>query len=116
MITEIAELAFAKIQYEITPQYLLPTSENFILSIQFYLIHQTILMYICNILRNNENGGNGGAGALLEELFCKTDTANSTPDVDDMDAYFDEPCSSQHIFKIFIFLNEVVLSVSVDKM
>ncbi|CAG8534889.1 32683_t:CDS:2 [Gigaspora margarita] len=41
------------------------------------------------------------SGALLEELFSSSNTvtANSTPDVDDMDAYFDEPCSSQHHFQ-----------------
>ncbi|CAG8598080.1 12643_t:CDS:2 [Gigaspora rosea] len=35
------------------------------------------------------------------ELFCSSNTvtANSTPDVEDMDAYFDEPCSSQHHFQ-----------------
>ncbi|KAF0447474.1 hypothetical protein F8M41_002780 [Gigaspora margarita] len=50
---------------------------------------------------NHGNGGNGRTGALLEELFgnSNTVTADSTPDVDDMDAYFNESSTSQHHFQ-----------------
>ncbi|CAG8712606.1 14831_t:CDS:2, partial [Gigaspora margarita] len=61
------------VRYEITPQFLLPTSENFIT--------------IDPILSSTPNN------TYVQELFCSSNTvtANSTPDVDDMDAYFDEP-------------------------
>ncbi|CAG8478260.1 19738_t:CDS:2 [Dentiscutata erythropus] len=110
------------VHYELTPQYLLPTSENFmtidpILSgtpNNTYVHMQHFGNIETNTTKSFFNTSTHNLDTFLdpqpvdkfqyfvqEELFSSSNTvtANSTPDVDDMDAYFDEPCSSQHHFQ-----------------